>query len=88
MVQGFTSNELSNENEEDLITLVANYLQSYDGRSKLPCSFISTTNKSTVEIKTEKCQQLFNCDHEEADTRLMFHAISANQGIIVNVLIR
>ena len=28
VIQGFTSNELSNENEEDLITLVANYLQS------------------------------------------------------------
>ena len=26
VVQGFTSNELSNQNEEDLITLVANYI--------------------------------------------------------------
>ena len=28
VVQGFTSNELSNGNEEDLTTLVANYFQS------------------------------------------------------------
>ena len=45
----------SNANKEDLITLVSNYLQSEDGRSKLPCPLFVTTKESTVEIKAEKC---------------------------------
>ena len=49
--------------------------------------FIFTTKESTIEMKAKKCQHLFNCDHEEADTRLVLHVILANQDIIVDVLI-
>ena len=57
MVQGMLWQKFlhSDANKEDLITLVANYLQSEDGRSKLSCPFVVTTKECTAEIKAEKC---------------------------------
>ena len=61
-------------------------------KSKLSCPFVVTTKESTIEIKAEKCQHSFNCNHRGGDTQLVLHAILASQVIIVickdmNVLI-
>ena len=58
MVQGMCWQDFlhSNKNKEDLITLIINYLQSKDGRSKLSCPFVVTAKERTIEIKANKCQ--------------------------------
>ncbi len=71
------------ENKENLISAIADYLQSKEGRSKLRCPVVITSNERTYQITNRSSEMLFHCNHEEADSRLILHAILANQDVVV-----
>ena len=85
MLQGLRWKELlhNNDNKTDLIELLAQYMQSVECRSKLPYEFIVTVNEKTVKVSNTSLQVLSNCNHEEADTRLILHAILSEKDCVI-----
>ena len=73
------------DNKEDLIAIISDFLQSPEGRSKLPCLFIVTSKEHThiQEIDSLGNRLLLDCNHEEVDTRLVLHAILSGQDVVV-----
>lgn len=71
------------DNKKYLIELVATYMQSTEGRSKLKIPFIITAGESTINIDESSCYNIFNCNHEEADYHLVVHAILAGKEVVI-----
>eukprot|EP00794_Sanderia_malayensis_P001365 gene1365-biopygen1116 len=71
------------ENKENLIPAIADYVQSKEGRSKLRCPVVITSKELTYQITNRSSEVLFHCNHKEADSRLILHAILANQDVVV-----
>ena len=86
MLQGLRWKELlhNNDNKTDLIELLMQYMQSVECRAKLPpYEFIVTSNEKTVKINNASVQALSDCNHEEADTRLVLHALLSEKDCVV-----
>ena len=85
MPQGLRWKELLHniENKTDLIELLMKYMQSFECRSKLPCEFIVTSKEKTMKVSKATVQVLEDCNHEEADTRLVLHAILCEQDSVI-----
>ena len=71
------------DNKTDLLDLLLKYMQSPECRSNLPCDFIVTSKERTIKLNNQSIQILENCNHEEADTRLVLHAILCNQDCVI-----
>ena len=85
MLQGMRWEEFIHrgDNKEDLIAIISDFLQSPEGRSKLSCPFIVTSKEHTFKIDSFGNRLMFDCNHEEADSRIVLHAILSGQDTVV-----
>ena len=85
MLQGMRWEEFlyRGDNKEDLIAIISGSLQSPEGRSKLSCPFIVASKEHTFKIDSFSDRLLFDCNHEEAASRLALHAILSGQDTIL-----
>ena len=75
---------LSNtDNKNDLISLFVKYLKTPEVRNRLKLPMIVTETSHTWSINREGCKYLFDCNHEEADTRIVLHASLAEENVVV-----
>ena len=71
------------ENKEELVRVIDEYLPTVEGRRLLTIPLVLTSGEKTSLVGDEGIRELFNCNHEEADTRLVLHASLENTNIIV-----
>ena len=67
----------SSDNKEELLSTLVNYVISEDGISFLLYPFIISCKDKTFSIANSNPTLLHQCNHEEADTRLVLHAFLA-----------
>ena len=77
---GFLSNR---GDENDLTSLFVKYLKTPEGRNRLILLITVTEKSHTWSINREGCEYLFNCNHEEVDTRIVLHASLAEESVVV-----
>ena len=75
---------LSGHNKMELIKFLANYYRSEQVRSNLEIPLVFTESSRTWMITPNGVQLLEDCNHHEADTRIIRHA-SLSQGPVVVV---
>ena len=63
----------NNDNKNDLIHLFVLFLKLDDVRMKLCYPVIVREKESTWKITTNYVHQMFSCNHEEPDTRMVLH---------------
>ena len=62
------------ENKINLISFLANYYKKSDVRASLEIPLIITEGNHTWKITRDSVQDIFECNHVEADTRVVLHA--------------
>ena len=77
---GFLSNT---DNKNDLISLFIKCLKTPEGRNRLILPITVTETSHTRSINREGCEYLFDCNHEEVDTRIVLHASFAEENVVV-----
>ena len=70
----------NSRNKESLISIIAGHLQTKD--MKLPFPMIVNDKFKTVFIDSE-VSQMPDCNHEEADYRIVYHALSCKENVVV-----
>ena len=85
MLQGEKWQEFlhSGENKNALISLMSNFFESDEGRKHLNLPTIITSGKRNIKIQDRHVTEMFNCNHEEADTRLILHAVLLEGDVVV-----
>ena len=85
MLQGNAWNAVCNdiENKKELIELAANFFQTSEGRKLISVPFIFTCGENTLALTKTTSNELFKCNHEEADTRLILHASLQNTNVVI-----
>ena len=85
MLQGEKWKEFlhSGENKNALINLISNFLESEEGRNHLNLPTVVTSGERTIKIQDGQVIEMFNCNHEEADTRLILHSVLLEGDVIV-----
>ena len=64
----------NSDNETDLIKLFAEYLKSNEIRKMFNVPVFFTEKETTYKIDQNGWREIFSCNHEEADYRLVLHA--------------
>ena len=84
MLQGTQWQEFlhNKENKQQLVQLICNYVTS-EAKQDLELPFIITAADQTYQVKGNEVTAMFQCNHEEADTRLVLHAILAEKDVVV-----
>ena len=59
------------------------YLKTPEGRNRLKFPITVTETSHTWSINREGCEYLLDCNHEEADTRIVLHASIAEENVVV-----
>ena len=70
------------KNKQELINLISTCLQLTDGRKHLT-PFIINNKYDNFEITSSGGLKLFSCNYEEADYRIILHALLSNQDAVV-----
>ena len=70
------------ENKEDLISLFATYLKSEDWVSQTTPVYF-TRKAETWEHHHQTSRRIGDCNHEEADTRMLIHALRENTNVVI-----
>ena len=85
MLQGNAWNSVFNniENKTELVELAANFFQTEEGRKSLSVPLIFTCGENTLELTKTTSNEIFKCNHEEADTRLILHASLQDTDVVV-----
>ena len=65
----------NNDNKYDLLHQISEFLKEVDVRNQLQIPVRINDMFDTIEATTETCVTLFTCNHEEADTRMIYHAL-------------
>ena len=73
----------NSKNKEALISIVSRYVKSEEVRSNLTFPMIVNDKYNTVYINSENVSEMFDCNHEEADYRLVLHALLCQQDVVV-----
>ena len=72
------------ENKEDLISLACSYYKSEEGRKLFKVPLLINSGEKTWKITRGTIETFPQCNHEEADTRLILHAaMSKSPAVIV-----
>ena len=71
------------ENKEELIKLIADYVESLSQQDLLERPFIYTTENQTYRFEDGKKSVLHECNHEEADTRLVLQAFLEETNVVI-----
>ena len=66
-----------------MIELIATYLQTEEFYSNLKYPVVINSKDNTSEILSTGSRTIFQCNHEEADTRLIFHSILMKQDVVI-----
>ena len=85
MPQGKNWNSfLSNgENKTSLINLIGSSIELVEIKSLVKVPFIFTKNENTYELKNNIVTEVGHSNHEEADTRLIMHALNSQNDIVI-----
>ena len=85
MLQGNTWNSFFHniDNKRDLIKLASKFYQSPEGRQMLSLPLTFTDGDRTLEITRFRSIERFQCNQEEADTRLILHASLQDTNVVV-----
>ncbi len=85
MLQGSKWQEFlsSGYNKEELLRLILRYLETTKGMMQLKHPHIFTAGNTTYLLRDGRFSVLHNCNHEEADTRLVLHALLADSDVVV-----
>ena len=70
----------NSRNKESLISIIARHLQTKD--MKLPFPMMVNDKFKTVYIDSE-IAQMSDCNHEEADYRIVYHALSCKENVVI-----
>ena len=70
-------------NKENLIRIAAKFFRSAEGRELLTIPLIITCGEGAWEISKSNVKVLPKCNHEEADTRIILHAISNDTPVVI-----
>ena len=83
MIQGTAWNEFfnHNDNKTDLLKLLFMYCDKNNSQLNVPV-IINDTNE-TWKLASNSKEFLFTCDHEEADTRLVLHALMDDTNVVI-----
>eukprot|EP00795_Rhopilema_esculentum_P000988 gene988-biopygen7430 len=85
MLKGYSWSSFINhiENKKDLIRLASKFFRSEEGRrySKMPLVF--TEQEQQWEIARDGASESFECNHEEADSRLLLQACEKDTVVVV-----
>ena len=71
------------ENKTDLISLLFRYDQDTRGRDSLPCTLLINDDNKTIRVSSRGTAFLGHCNHEEAGTRLILHALQSQSDVVV-----
>ena len=74
---------LHNSKNKVTLSIISRYFQSEEMRSNLPFPMIVNDKYDTVLITSESIAYMFECNHEEADYRLVLHALVCGQDAVV-----
>ena len=73
----------NNDNKNDLLHQISEFLKEVDVRNQLQIPVRINDMFDTIEVTTESCATLFTCNHEEADTRMIYHALREDIPIVI-----
>ena len=62
---------------------MSKFLESDEGRKHLILPTIFTSGERTIKIQDRQVTELFDCNHEEADTRLILHAALLEGDVVI-----
>ena len=92
-VQGFDQHMLEGEqwdeflhsdtNKEQLINVIKEYITSNEGNEIYEFPIIVTTKSKTYKISFRTTTEQFECNHEEADSRLVLHATLEDTAVVI-----
>ena len=71
------------DNKTDLVKLASSFYQSQEAKQLISTPIVFTDREQTWEITKDAKTYMFDCNHEEADTRLILHACLADTNIVV-----
>ena len=71
------------ENKTDLLKWVVNYFCLPEVREQLSIPITTNDRFSTIKIEKDLITDVYTCNHEEADTRLLVHALEEETDIVV-----
>ena len=72
----------NNDNKNDLLHQISEFLKEVDVRNQLQIPVRINDMFDAIEVTTETCVTLFTCNHEEADTRMIYHALREDIPIV------
>ena len=58
-------------------------METGEGMSQLEHPYIVTAGDATFSVRDHSICMLYTCNHEEADTRLVLHALLADSDVVV-----
>ena len=73
----------NSRNKEELINIIARYLQSENARKNMPFPMIVNNKYKTMHISSTEVSEMFSCNHEEADYRIVLHALLCKENLVV-----
>lgn len=82
MLQGEKWQEFLHSGEA-LTRLMLGILENGEGQKYLSLPTVFTSGETTVKIQDRKVTEIFNCNHEEADTRLILHAALTEGDVVI-----
>ena len=71
-----------NDNKTDLIRLIARFLKE-DGCYTGAIPLVFTVCNEAFQVFNGSVQEMKKCNHEEADTRLILHAVQSTQDVVI-----
>ena len=71
------------DNKTELIRFISEYCKSDKVRRKLKVPLTITAEDKTYLIESTGVQELSTCNHHEADTRIILHAVNTSDPVIV-----
>ena len=70
------------DNKNELISLIARYIFSTKG-SGMKYPFTFTADDKTFKCMSGQVEIIFTCNHDEADTRLVLHALLCENDVVI-----
>ena len=74
------------ENKQDLCNLFANFIRKCYLRGISDVSVVIANNTETLFVTDQYVEKLFESNHEEADTRMVLHALYKNTNAVIVIL--
>ena len=85
MLQGNRWKEFltNGDNKNELIRLIGRYISTEEIRNKFKTKFTFTSADETYTIESGVLEMVHKCNHKEADTRLVLHALLCKNDVVI-----